>query len=143
MSRSNQTRTRGTHRQDVSFITLAHKDSPNRRNHAPLETFSPLPLTSKGLSCLNTGMNSNENNINPQADLINTSQPWIGAAIAQQEEHLRRIQSCTGGDYPNATVGMAHSWEAFSLRPGVTIQQCWRCKVTKTDEDYQRKTGAL
>lgn len=86
-------------------------------------------------------MKTDENN-SPRADLINAGQPWIAEAAAQQDEHLRRMRTCTGGDYPNNEPGTEHAWDTFSLRPGVKIEQCWRCKVTRTDPAYQRKIEA-
>jgi len=60
---------------------------------------------------------------------------WVREAIAQQEEYIKRRRPCaeTGGD---------HSWDWFSSRPGVRVEMCWRCRVTRTDEDYQRKITA-
>ena len=63
------------------------------------------------------------------------SETEIAEAIAQQEEYLRRIRSCQGRLY------VSHSWDTFSPRPGVFIQACWRCRVTKTDADYQQQVA--
>jgi len=62
---------------------------------------------------------------------------WVPEAVAQQEEHIRRQSSCEGRLY------VSHSWDTFSPRPGVFIQACWRCKVTRTDADYQTKLRAV
>jgi hypothetical protein len=56
---------------------------------------------------------------------------WVREAIAQQEEHLARSRTCQGLD------ATGHSWDWFSPRPGVRVEQCWRCRVTRTDDDYQ------
>lgn len=88
------------------------------------------------------GMTTNEHP-SPPADLVYTGQTWIAEAIAQQEEHLRRSRSCSGS--PTRTdpvVGMSHSWDRYSPAPGhETYQACWRCRVTRTDEDWQRKVA--
>lgn len=86
------------------------------------------------------GMNTNKHP-HPNGDLINTGQPWITEAVAQQEEDLRRSRSCTGGSgKTRPMIGLAHSWDRFSPAPGHKIYEaCWRCGVTRTDEDYQRK----
>lgn len=60
----------------------------------------------------------------------------VRAAIAQQEEHIKRNTSCNG------VYLQSHSWDWFSPKPGVRIEQCFRCKVTRTDEDYQKKIAS-
>lgn len=62
---------------------------------------------------------------------------WVYEAIAQQEEYLKRIRPCQDVPFQE------HWWENRSPRPGVVIQACGICKVTRTDEDYQRKTAGL
>lgn len=67
----------------------------------------------------------------------------IREAIAKQEEYIKRRGSCTfpGEDRPR--VGLPHSWETFSTVPGgPTYQACFRCRVTRTAEDYQIKLGS-
>lgn len=68
------------------------------------------------------------------------SETEIAEAIAQQEEHIKRSLSCGG----RGTM-LSHSWATFSAAPGgPTYEACWRagCRVTRTDDDYQRKIGA-
>ena len=57
----------------------------------------------------------------------------VREAIAQQEEHIKRSTSCNG------VYLQSHYWASYSPRPGLHIQQCGVCKVTRTDEDYQKK----
>lgn len=65
------------------------------------------------------------------------SEKEIAEAIAQQEEYLKRIRTCSAGRF------LPHAWETYSTAPGgPKYQACWRCKVTKTDEDYQIKQKA-
>lgn len=60
---------------------------------------------------------------------------WVPEAIAQQEEYLHRIRPCP-------STGSDHSWDWFSPRPSVRIEMCWRCRVTRTDDGYQRQIAA-
>lgn len=69
------------------------------------------------------------------SDLINAGQEWIAEAIAEQEEHIKRTQSCQD------RRGQAHSYDQFSATPGKHHRQCWRCGVTETAEDYAIKRG--
>lgn len=74
-----------------------------------------------------TGMNTSHENsyVGPEK--------WVPEAIAEQEEYIKRVHSCNG------VLGLSHSWERFAAAPGVYYQACWRCQVTKTGEDYERK----
>lgn len=63
----------------------------------------------------------------------------IEAAIAEQEEHVKRSRSCNG------EIGRAHAFRPFG-RSGPTIRAsrmtwsaCIVCGVTETSEDYARK----
>jgi hypothetical protein len=80
-------------------------------------------------------MTANENHPASNPDTTTTGpETWVREAIAQQEEYLRRIHPCpaTDGD---------HSWDRYSPAPGhQTYEACWRCRATRTDDDYQRKT---
>lgn len=70
---------------------------------------------------------------------------WVAQAIAEQEEHLRRVRSCTGinGSHADAHPGLSHSWDSFSTAPGgPKYEACWRCRVTRTPADYAIKTTA-
>lgn len=58
------------------------------------------------------------------------SETEIKAAIAEQEEHLKRIEGC-GGVYL-----APHSFDRFAAAPGVFYRACLRCRVTETREDY-------
>lgn len=58
---------------------------------------------------------------------------WVAEAIAEQEEHIKRVTSCKG------VVGMAHSFDTFSMGPSkAKVRKCWRCGVTETPEDYAK-----
>lgn len=59
---------------------------------------------------------------------------WVAEAIAEQEEYIRRIGSCSG------VTGTPHAWDRFAAGPGVYYTACTRCRVTKTREDYARKS---
>jgi hypothetical protein len=75
---------------------------------------------------------------------MSTSQPtpeeetgpetWVPEAIAEQEEYIRRISSCTG------VLGLPHAYERFAAASGVYYNACTRCRVTQTREDYERKS---
>lgn len=72
---------------------------------------------------------------------------WVAAAIAQQEEHLKRSRSCSPDRWPNGFT--QHRWADFGVpsRDG-TIQgaamyrACITCGVTETDADYQVRLAA-
>lgn len=83
-------------------------------------------------------MDTNGNRSN-QSDLIYAGQQWITDAIAQQEEYLRRRRECSGSaECVEPVLGLSHSWETFSTAPdGPSYQACWRCRVTRSDEDFQ------
>lgn len=59
----------------------------------------------------------------------------MAEAIQEQEEHIKRQASCDGH------LGLAHQWDTFADTPGRFYQACWRCRVTKTAEDYRIKSG--
>lgn len=68
---------------------------------------------------------------------------WIADAVASQEEHIKRWNSC--GD----VVGKSHDFQTFHGPdssvpvPGeVTWRQCTACDVTESRDDYERKMGA-
>ena len=70
---------------------------------------------------------------------------WVAEAIASQEEHIRRVRSCTGinNSHADASPGLSHSWDTFATAPGgPKYQACWRCRVTRTREDYAIKQAA-
>lgn len=68
---------------------------------------------------------------------------WVPEAIAQQEEHVKRSKSCTGINGSHPGVGLSHSWDLYSTAPGgPKYEACWRCRVTKTDADYQTRLAA-
>lgn len=69
---------------------------------------------------------------------------WVAQAIAEQEEYVKRWRSCAGIDGSHAdAVGLPHSWDTYSTAPGgPKYQACWRCRVTRTREDYEVKVGA-
>lgn len=95
------------------------------------------------------GMNQNQNQNQSQnapegaGDLIYVGQAWVAEAIAQQEEHLRRVRCCSGSrEKSEPVIGLAHSWDQFSPAPGASpYQACWRCGVTRTLEDWERRTA--
>lgn len=62
----------------------------------------------------------------------------IKDAVAQQEEYLRRVKSCAGRPDSDPIIGMSHSFDQFSPRPGVYVRQCWRCRVTESPQDWER-----
>lgn len=66
------------------------------------------------------------------------SQDEIKAAIAEQEEYLKRMRSCRG------QLGLPHRFASFDVkgqrseaddRPGAW-RECIACGATQTDEDY-------
>lgn len=59
----------------------------------------------------------------------------ICAAIAEQEEHIKRVTSCGG------VVGVAHSFRTHGTpaTPLLTWEQCIACGVTETSEDYYKR----
>ena len=68
---------------------------------------------------------------------------WIADAVASQEEHIKRVQSCGG------VIGTPHQFATFrgpdSALPvpnETTWRQCRGCDVTETREDYERKQAA-
>ena len=79
-----------------------------------------------------------------------TSQPepgpeqWVPAAIAQQEEYLKRMAACGGVPY------RVHSYREFGVPgPDHTIRRehfydaCIICGVTRTSADYQRRLAGI
>lgn len=62
---------------------------------------------------------------------------WVPEAIAEQEEYIKRVHSCSG------QLGLPHAWDRFAAAPGVYYSACWRCRVAETPEDYARKHGPL
>jgi hypothetical protein len=58
------------------------------------------------------------------------------AAIAAQEEHIRRSTSCRG------VLGSSHAFRVFGM-PGTDSawSQCIACDVTETPADYAVKTA--
>jgi hypothetical protein len=63
---------------------------------------------------------------------------WVREAIAEQEEHLKRIRSCGG------ILGRSHAFRPHG-RPGPdgsipmvdVISRCIACGVTETPQDYR------
>lgn len=60
------------------------------------------------------------------------SEKEIREAIAAQEEHIKRVTSCGGQLYTS------HRWVAGEG----AWQECARCGVTKTPQDYDAKIAA-
>ena len=58
---------------------------------------------------------------------------WVQAAIAEQEEHIKRVSSCMG------TLGRSHAFRPHG-RPGTAgvVMRCVVCGVTGSREDYER-----
>lgn len=63
---------------------------------------------------------------------------WVGAAIAEQEEHIKRVSSCSG------VVGRSHAFRPHGVpaRPEVVVSRCVVCEVTATTGDYRRLNAA-
>lgn len=57
------------------------------------------------------------------------NQDEIKAAVAAQEEYIKRTSSCRG------QVGLPHRWH--TLPAG--YQECKACGVTRTQEDYEQR----
>lgn len=56
------------------------------------------------------------------------------------DERRKRQQPCPAPSAGQEPVD--HSWETFSVEPGgPSYSMCWRCRVTRTDRDYQLKKG--
>lgn len=62
-------------------------------------------------------------------------QDELRAAIAAQEEHIKRSTSCSG------TVGRAHDFRPHGSPPA-TWSACVVCGLTETPQDYQVKIAA-
>lgn len=60
----------------------------------------------------------------------------IRAAIAEQEEYLKRVRSCQD------VLGTAHAFRPHG-RPGTkqAFSACVVCSVTETRDDYAAKNG--
>lgn len=61
------------------------------------------------------------------------SQDEIKAAIASQEEYIKRSQSCGG------VVGKAHRFQYRGPAGRIPWRECVGCGVTETKDDYERK----
>jgi hypothetical protein len=62
------------------------------------------------------------------------SEGWVSDAIASQEEHIKRVSSCTG------VVGVYHRWAMFdNPKTGKSYEACSRCSVSATPDDYAIK----
>ena len=69
------------------------------------------------------------------------SEAEIAEAIAEQEEHIRRVQSCRGVS-GNLVVGSAHQWRRHgNPRTKAAFEACVLCGVTRTREDYAARKG--
>jgi hypothetical protein len=65
-----------------------------------------------------------------------TEDAWVAKAIAEQEEHIRRVTSCRD------RIGQAHTFRAQTRR-GITWSECFRCGTTETGSDYAAKLDAF
>lgn len=72
-----------------------------------------------------TGMDTSHEYVGPEK--------WVPEAIAEQEEYIKRIHSCSG------QTGLPHAWDRFAAAPGVYYSACTRCRVTENREDYDQK----
>jgi hypothetical protein len=63
------------------------------------------------------------------------NQTEVKAALAAQEEHIKRERSCMG------VVGLAHGFRRFGnpSNPKVVWSQCIVCNLTETNDDYEIK----
>lgn len=63
---------------------------------------------------------------------------WVPAALAAQEEHIKRSSSCRG------QVGHSHAFRKHGRpgRPPEAWSECIVCGVTETAADYRAKAGA-
>lgn len=59
------------------------------------------------------------------------SETEIAAAIAEQEEYIKRRRTCNDRPYTNHVFAPDRTWSA-----------CIHCGVTETAEDYHRKLAA-
>lgn len=59
---------------------------------------------------------------------------WVAEAIAEQEEHIRRVTSCSG------QVGRSHAFRPHGdpADPRLVVSRCVVCGVTATRDDWQR-----
>ena len=62
------------------------------------------------------------------------NQDEIKAALAEQEEHIRRSTSCRGA------VGAPHDWTRRTVG-GADYTACGQCGVTRTHADYRILRG--
>lgn len=67
---------------------------------------------------------------------------WVPAAIAAQEEHIKRWRSCMD------TLGRAHTYRDFgvpsadgTIAGAAMYRACIVCGVTETREDYHIRLG--
>lgn len=64
---------------------------------------------------------------------MSMSEDEVKAAIASQEEHIKRVSSCGG------VVGKAHRFQYRGPSDRIPWRQCVHCDVTETKEDYELK----
>lgn len=58
---------------------------------------------------------------------------WIREALAEQEEHIKRVSSCLD------VVGRSHDYRVMGTVGEVSWQACSACGVTRTQDDFETR----